>query len=50
MNDEELAMVSPWIDNGNIIDYLRDNTQTNALKLARNTPYPVYSFIESRHS
>ena len=47
MNGEEFAMVSQWMDYGNIMHYVRDYPQTNALKLARNTPRLVFNFIDS---
>ncbi|KAF9654244.1 kinase-like protein [Thelephora ganbajun] len=33
MNDKEYVMVSPWMENRNIVDYLRKSLQTNPLKL-----------------
>jgi hypothetical protein len=35
MNEEEYSMVSPWMENGNIIEFLRENLEANPLKLAR---------------
>ena len=29
-------MVAPWMENGNIVDYVREEPQVNPLKLARN--------------
>jgi len=41
-NDERDALISPWMRNGTIIKYLRNN-QVNPLKLARSTtPYPMH--------
>jgi len=30
---KELAVVSPWMENGNAIDYLRENHEANPVKL-----------------
>lgn len=35
MGDEEYAMVMPWMANGTIIEFLKENLQANPLKLAR---------------
>src|SRR5579872_1392860 len=34
MNDQEWAMVSPWMANGDIMGYLKGHHQANPLKLA----------------
>ena len=41
MDDKEYAMVAPWMDNGNIMEFLRENPQANSLKLART----IFCFI-----
>jgi len=33
MDDKEYGMVSPWMDNGNIVEFLREDLQANPLKL-----------------
>jgi len=49
--DGEYALVAPWMDNGNIIDYLRENEQANPLKLVRTTMLRFLDFLtEPRHS
>ena len=35
MDDEEYTMVMPWMANGTIVGFLRENMQANPLKLAR---------------
>ena len=35
MGDEEYTMVMPWMANGTIIEFLKENLQANPLKLAR---------------
>ena len=34
-------MVSPWMENRNILEFLRGNPEANPLKLAR----PVFHFV-----
>jgi len=43
-------MVAPWMENGNIVEFLRDNLQANPLKLAGSIFHFVYPFVESSHS
>jgi len=43
--DGEYALVAPWMDNGNIIDYLRENEQANPLKLVRTTMLRFLDFM-----
>ena len=31
--DGEYALVAPWMDNGNIVEFLRENEEINPLKL-----------------
>jgi len=50
MGDGKYAMVAPWMENGNIIEFLRENLQANPLKLARTAFYFVHLLIESGHS
>lgn len=33
MNQNQLCMVSPWMDNGNVLDYTKKNPEANRLKL-----------------
>ena len=33
MNDNEYAMVSPWMDNGTIVNHVREDLEANPLKL-----------------
>lgn len=40
MNDRECTMVSPWMECGNIMSYLRENRDVNPLELVRTAPYP----------
>lgn len=30
---KELAVVSPWMENGNVVDFLRENHEANPVKL-----------------
>jgi len=32
---KELAVVSPWMEDGNVMDYLRENHEANPVKLVR---------------
>jgi len=49
--DGEYALVAPWMDNGNIIDYLRENEQANPLKLVCTTMLRFLHFLtEPCHS
>ena len=41
MDSKEYKMVTPWMENGTIVDFLRKNPQANPLKLARN----VFNFV-----
>jgi len=34
MNNEECAVVMPWMENGNIVEFLEKDLQANPLKLA----------------
>ena len=43
-------MVAPWMENGNIIEFLRENSQANPLKLVRTAFYFAHLLIESGHS
>jgi len=31
--DGEYALVAPWMDNGNIVDFLKEDEEANPLKL-----------------
>ena len=35
MDDNGYAVVSPWMENGNIMDYVKKEFQANPLKLVR---------------
>ena len=50
MDDESHAMVTPWMENGNILDYVREDPQTNPLKLARNPFQWMQQFTDLRRS
>jgi hypothetical protein len=50
MDGEKYAMVAPWMENGNIVEFLREDLQVNPLKLARTMFYFTHLFIESGHS
>jgi len=50
MDDVEYSMVAPWMENGNIVEYLRENLQVNPLKLAGTLFHLVYLSVESHHS
>ena len=50
MENESYAMVVPWMDNGDIVEYVREEPQTNPLKLARSPFHLMQQSIESRHS
>ena len=41
MGDGEYTMVSPWMENGNIVEFLRENPEANPLKLV----YTTFRFI-----
>ena len=46
MGDGKYAMVAPWMENGNIIEFLRGNFQANPLKLVRAMFYLTHLLIE----
>ena len=48
MNDNEYSMVTPWMDNGNIIEFLKDpeNHEANPLKLVRTVFHFTFLFVE----
>ena len=50
MKDKECLMVAPWMENGNIVEFLKANPWTNPLKLARTTSRSIRFFIEFGHS
>ena len=35
MDDKECTMVVPWMENGSIVEFLREDLGANPLKLAR---------------
>ena len=43
-------MVAPWMENGNIIEFLRENSQDNPLKLVNSAFHFAHPLIESGHS
>ena len=50
MDGKEFAVVVPWMENGNIIKFLREDLEANPLKLARTTFHSMHPSIESGHS
>ena len=50
VGDEGCAMVSPWMENGNIAEFLRKDSRANPLKLVCTMFHFVRFFIESSHS
>jgi len=42
MDDEQYTMVSPWMEN--IVEFLREDTEANPLKLAR-TAVPFFALL-----
>jgi hypothetical protein len=52
MNENEYSMVAPWMDNGNVIEFLKDpeNHQANPLKLVCIVFHFIHLFVESGHS
>ena len=51
MDDTAYTTVTPWMENGTIIDFLRENPQANPLKLARPPVFCLIQlFIELGHS
>jgi hypothetical protein len=50
MDGKELVTVSPWMENGNIVEFLRENPQANPLKLVRTMFHFMHLFIEFGYS
>ena len=50
MGDGKYAMVAPWMENGNIIEFLRENPQANPLKLVNPAFHFAHPLIESGYS
>jgi len=50
MDEKEYSMVSPWMENGSIVDFLKENLQANPLKLARPMLHFVHHFVDYCHS
>jgi len=51
IDDHEHAMVSPWMDNGSIIDFLRETPEANPFELVRITAFRLaHVLIGSGHS
>ena len=50
MDEKQYSMVSPWMDNGNIMEFLRENLQANPLKLARPLLHFAHHFVDSGYS
>jgi len=50
MNEKEYSMVSPWMDNGNIMEFLREDLQANPLKLVHPILHFVHHFVDPGHS
>jgi len=50
MGDGKYAMVAPWMENGNIMEFLKENLQANPLKLVRIVFRSTYLLIEFDYS
>ena len=50
MDDSGYSMVSPWMDNGSIVKFLKEGPEANPLKLARTVFRFTHPFAESGHS
>ena len=50
VGDGGCAMVSPWMENGNIVEFLRKDSRADPLKLVCTVFHFVHFFIESSHS
>ena len=50
MDEKEYSMVSPWMENGNIVEFLREDLQANPLKLVRPMLHFVHHFVDYCHS
>ena len=50
MNGKEFCMVSPWMENGNIVKFSKGNREANPLRLARSIFHYVYHSVDSGHS
>jgi len=51
IDDHEYSMVSPWMEEGNIIDFLREDFEANPLKLVCTIMYYLVPLLtESCHS
>ena len=49
-DEKKYSMVSPWMENGNIVEFLRENLQANPLKLARLMFNFIHHLTNSGHS
>jgi len=50
MNGGEYTMISPWMENGNIVEFLKENPEANPLKLVCTTFRFIYPLTESGKS
>lgn len=50
MDDKEYTMVTPWMANGTIVEFLKKNLRANPLKLARNMLHSIHLLTEPGHS
>ena len=50
MDDNGYSMVSPWMDNGSIVGFLKETPEANPLKLERTVFHFMHLFTESGHS
>ena len=50
MDDKECTMVAPWMENGSIVEFLREELEANPLKLARTVFCSVHLLTESGRS
>jgi len=50
MDDKSCTMVAPWMENGSVVEYLREDLGANPLKLARTVFRFTHLSIESVRS
>jgi len=50
MDNEEYTMVTPWMANGTVVEFLRENLRANPLKLARTMFHFMHPLIEPGRS
>ena len=49
VGEKQYSMVSPWMENGSIVGFLRENVQANPLKLV-GLFYFMHHAVDSGHS